>query len=311
MKQVGKIFLCIAMAALFGYFLLVDYPEMKQNLIPKASTSEPETEDQERERDNMVETVDEEDESESEEKETSLDDLETQIVNTKTVLLVGSIQESVYDVIYPTLEDADYLGTLLFTNGHLTGDYGQLSTTQFQSLVNAGWAFAVGGIDTDLDDEAWRSSLLAELDRIKRRSGVLPTVYFFEAGEYRSELETILAEEGFAAFYCAEEDLTAVAENASGLNWICYLPFAEETEIQDLLDHAWSYTNVAFVQEIDSRADDASAILWGELLTLLKENNRFDVVGPSDLLVAELEEDSDRAELVAAVVEMEKSGTDR
>lgn len=303
MKRVGKIFLFLIVAVLFGYLLLIDYPETMRSLTPTPDTAANE---------NILSDTsiipDVEQESTAQDtQEPDIEAIRVQITNTKTVLLVGSIRQSVYDTIYPVLNDAGYTGTLLFFNEHLTGDYQQMSTRQFQELVNDDWNFAIGGINSDLSDDDWRSNLLQEISKIERRSGVRASVYYFQSGEYRPELETILQEEGFDALYYSAEDAVNTAEGTSDLRKICYIPFSTEEDLQALLDQAWSYDSAAFGAVVDSDEEELTAETWNELLSLLSTDGRFDVMSQSDWLNSELEERSDRAELVAAVLASDRA----
>lgn len=300
MKRVGKIFLFLIVAMLFGYLLVIDYPETMRSLTPNPDTVTNETVLSDA---SMVPDVEQESESTMQDtQEPDIEAIRAQITNTKTVLLVGSIRQSVYDTIYPALNGAGYTGTLLFFNGHLTGDYQQMSTHQFQELVNDGWNFAIGGINSDLSGDDWRSNLLQEISKIERRSGVRPSVYYFQSGEYRPELETLLQEEEFSALYYSAEDAAKAAEGTSDLRKICYIPFSTEEDLQALLNQAWSYDSAALGAAVDSDEEELTAEAWSELLSLLSTDGRFDVMSQSDWLNSELEDRSDRAELVTAVL---------
>ena len=297
MKRIGKFFLLLLTAALFAYLVTMDYPSTMRSLIPKqdmTATAEGQAD--------SATGVETQSEDTSQEPEPDIKALKAQISQTKTTLLVGSIRQGVYDTIYPTLNDAGYTGILLFSNGHLTGDYEQMSTNQFQGLVDSGWDFAMGGIDSELSGEDWRSALLEEIERIERRSGVRPTVYSFQPGEYSSEREEILQEEGFSALYYAVQDETAAETGNSDLRKACCIPFSEEEDFQVLLDQAWSQESVAFGTEIDSGAEEISAETWSELLSMLTVDDRFAVMSQADWLNTELENNPDRAEQVAAVL---------
>lgn len=292
MKRVGKVFLCLIVALLFGYLLIFDYPATMRSLTPKVSS--------------VAQDVEPSDTSMQEQKpeapHSTTEDTMAQIPRTKAVLLVSGIQQAVYDNVYPVLHDAGYTATLLFMNGHLTGDYGQMSTVQFQKLIDDGWEFAIGGISTDLSAEDWRSSLLEELSSIEQRSGVQPSAYYFRSGEYRTELDIILQEEGFSSLYYTPEDAANAVENVSGMRRICYVPFSAETELQGVLDQAWSYDSVAMGVELDPDAEDVSGDQWTELISLLSTDGRFNVMSQSDWQSSEPESDSDREALVAAVL---------
>lgn len=324
MKRVGKIFLFLIVAALFGYLLVIDYPETMRSLTPNPNTAasenvlsdtavvpvmeqEPERTTQDMQEPDIEDTQepDIEDTQEPDIEDTQEPDIEAiraQITNTKAILLVGSIRQSVYDAIYPALNDMGYTGTLLFFNGHLTGDYLQISTPKFQELVNDGWSFAMGGIGSNLSDDDWQSSLLEEMSLIEYRCGIRPSVYYFQPGEYRPELENILREEGFAAFYYSTEDAANIAEETSDLRKCCYIPVSKEEDLQALLDQAWSYDSAVFGAAVDSEEEELAADVWNELLSLLSTDGRFDVMRQSDWLNSEPENRSDRAELVAAVL---------
>lgn len=316
MKRVGKIFLLLIVAVLFGYLLVIDYPETMRSLTPNPDTAangnvlsdtsmvldieqEPESTAQDA---NEPDIVDAQEPDIVDAQELDIEAIRAQIPNTKTVLFVGSIRQSVYEKIYPALSNMGYTGTLLFFNGHLTGDYQQMSTPQFQELVNAGWSFAMGGIYSDLSNDDWQNSLLEGMSLIEYRSGVRPSVYYFQSGEYRPELETILQEEGFSALYYSAEDAENAAEGTSDLRKICYIPFSAEKDLQALLDQAWSYNSAAFGAAVDSDGEELTAEAWNELLSLLSTDGRFDVMSQSDWLNSELDNRSDRAELVAAVL---------
>lgn len=308
MKRIGKVILCLLMALVFGYLFLIDYPATMSALIPEEDTGETDSE-----------------ESESAEEQSSTDgqnvdgidvaDLKSQISSTKVILLAGDIYNSLYDEIYPVLSGAGYTGTLLFLNGHLTGDYGKITTKQFLELEDAGWGVAVGEKNDQLSAEEWKKNLQEQLDDVKQRSGNLPTVYFFQEGEYQTELETILSEEGLSAFYYSVEDYFSLYEDVSDnyegttdLRKNCYITFTEdltETYLEEMLNLAWHFEYIAFRVDADPDEEEKIKEVWGTLISKLETDSRFIVTSQSDWLNAQLENDSSREKLVESVLQEE------
>ncbi|MCD7748565.1 MAG: hypothetical protein LUH42_00760 [Oscillospiraceae bacterium] len=190
MKVYGKVALCLLAVALTGYLFLVDYPRLMTNLNGGGTAETAET----------AETVDsqeagsqEADESASQSEpqeeasayidavaqetalEEELEQLYQQRAATSVALCFEQIGEVVYDDIYPVLSEQGEPGTVVFTNGLLTGDNYQVMTDEFHTMMDHGWSYAIGGDGTDAENAAaWQTSLETYMANILKRTDIVP-----------------------------------------------------------------------------------------------------------------------------------------
>lgn len=281
MNKFGKALICLLSAGLLGFLLLVDYPAYKKELQASLRLQQSETEE-----------APEEVQPLKSELEQQLQELTDQLEPTQAALCVGGIQSRVYTEVYPVLESQGLTAMVRMVYPRLTGDLGQMSTAQFLELMERGWTFAVAGdetLETGDDPEqavqTWRTSLEGYLRRIRTRSGVAPTVYWFRPGEYRAEYLAVLEELGFTSCCVREEDLTD-GSAASGLAEIVCIaldPAADPAEIQM---QAYRHSAVML-----SDAEDAfSAGDWEQWLAVLADSSQLTLAAQADAAAASAEE---------------------
>lgn len=316
MKVYGKVALCLLAAALTGYLFLVDYPRLMTNLNGGETAVTAET------MDNQEAGSQEADESEPQEEaaayidavaqetamEEELEQLYQQRDTTSVALCFEQIGEVIYDDIYPVLTEQGEMGTVVFTNGLLTGDNYQVRTEEFRTMMDNGWSYAIGGDGTDAENAAaWQTSLETYMKNIRTRTGVVPTIYCFQEGEYQSAYDEILKADGFTAIRYFAED--AAGDNGdSSLQKIVGIRLTENTQAAEVLEVLEAYSGAALLARVVS-ADETDEENWITLetyLSLLKELRGSDALTLTTLDAAiEAAADEEQSALRAEIQEKE------
>ncbi|MCD7765524.1 MAG: polysaccharide deacetylase family protein [Lachnospiraceae bacterium] len=299
MKLFGKLILCLLAIALAGYLFLVDYPALLASLNEHDETTytsgvqENNNTDQTADTD---ETVDSQEnltaslEEQATSLEAELEELYQQCGTTSVALCFDQISEVVYDDIYPVLSSYGETGTLVFNNGWLTGDNGRVQTSEFRTMMEDGWSYAIGGDAalelTGTEEEivaAWQANLEEYMERIRVRTGVVPTIYCFQEGEYLSAYEEILAEAGFTAIRYFPEDATE-GSGESELQRVVGILITEDTQTDELLESLQTYPGaVLAAYVVDGEDYDEDQITLTSYLALLEELRTIDSISVSTL----------------------------
>ncbi len=329
MKLYGKVALCLLAAALTGYLFLFDYPKMMNELsgsgVQEAESSleaesSQEADDLEADESAPLEeididtTMDDEAEDQVAALEEELEQLYQQRGATSVALCFEQTGEVVYDDIYPVLSEQGETGTIVFTNGLLTGDNYQVRTEEFRTMMENGWSYAIGGDDsleltgTDAENTAaWQTSLETYMKNILTRTGVVPTVYCFREGEYRSAYDAILEANGFTAIRYFAED--ANSDNGeSNLQKIVGIRLTENTQAETVPETLEAYPGAALLARVVAadETDEESWITLETYLSLVAELRSSDAVTITTLdAVIEAATDEEQTELLAEIQEKE------
>lgn len=121
-----------------------------------------------------------------------------------TILCFDSIDDSIYDVLYPMMRDHGYPGVIVLKGSALPGDEGMLSISQLTELLSAGWELALGdnGQRGTKDPQKISPDELAayidkRLGQIELLGFARPTTFCFTEGYYDSKYDAVIAEKGF------------------------------------------------------------------------------------------------------------------
>ncbi len=121
-----------------------------------------------------------------------------------TILCFDSIDDSIYDVLYPMMRNHGYPGVIVLKEGALPGDEGMLSVSQLSELLSVGWELALGdnGKRGTKDPQKISSDELAayidkRLGQIESLGLARPTTFCFTDGYYDPKYDAVIAEKGF------------------------------------------------------------------------------------------------------------------
>ncbi len=120
------------------------------------------------------------------------------------VLFFDNVDENLYDVVYPMLDERDIRGTIVLCEGLVPGEEGNISRENFDELISKGWDTAIGyDSSIDMTQADSKEKLGAYLDdyiaRLTAAGIEIPLTYCFGKGEYSSRFEDVLKERGFKA----------------------------------------------------------------------------------------------------------------
>lgn len=321
MKRFGKIMLCLLMAALTCYLFLVDYPKLMRSLSSSSRDTYAESSLETDETEQQEALIQQEETGMTEEQiaelEAELEQIYQQCESVSVALCFEQIGEAVYDDLYPALSEHGETGTLVFTNGWLTGDNGRIQTRDFRAMIAEGWSCAVGGDEslelTGTEEEAvatWQASLEEYLARIQVRTGITPTIYCFREGEYQSACDGILEEQGFTALLYSPEDADNDGNDSSSLQKIVRISLAEGAQAEDVLEALQGYSGAVLVTQIvdADEIEEAGQITLESYLSLLEELRGSDAISVTTLDAAiEAAADEEQSALRAEIREKESA----
>ncbi|MCD8362908.1 MAG: polysaccharide deacetylase family protein [Lachnospiraceae bacterium] len=333
MNRFVKIGSCLLAFLLFAYLILVDYPKFKESLVPvdnsivgeeldaadsSADSSAGETDAAALEEDSSVEEADTEEdetaalEAQAEALEQELTELREQCGPTQVALFLDQSSDVVYDELYAAMTTAQFTGTIVFRDGALTGNYQIIETSEFKTMNEAGWEYAIGGDSTDIDltgtvtAAAWQTSLETYMKDLRARTGITPTLYVFQEGEYQADYDAVLEELGYTALLYSPED--AAADTAdSALTKLVGINVSAETDASALLEELQDYPCAVLVAEVDAAdSTEEDAFLVADYVALLQELQAdSNVTITTGTEVLESAADSDRQALLDQIQEKE------
>lgn len=132
------------------------------------------------------------------------------------VLLFTDLSETIYTEIFPKMKNYGFTGILTISPVQYPGQEGCLSTEQFKSLLDAGWACCLKW-EEDAKPEEW----LSDSRETVRVVGIAePETVYFPEKTYSSDLDSFFVKEGFtAAVHHGEGDLPLVTSEAEDGLW--------------------------------------------------------------------------------------------
>ncbi|MCD8146603.1 MAG: hypothetical protein LUD84_04905 [Clostridiales bacterium] len=337
MNRFLKIGACLLAFLLFAYLMLVDYPQFAASLVPDDSSTvveELDTADSsadssveefeaESEEDSSVEDSSAEEaaaeaeelaalEAQAETLEQELAELREQCGPIPVALFINQSSDVVYDELYAAMTAAEYTGTIVFRDGALTGNYQVIETSEFKTMNGEGWEYAIGGDSTDIDltgditAQAWQTSLETYMKNLRTRTGITPTLYVFQEGEYQADYDAVLEELGYTALVYSPED--AAADTAdSALTKLVGINVSAETDAAALLEELQSYPCAVLVAEVDEASSTAEnpfpSADYVALLQELQTDSSLTITTGTEIL--ESAGDSDRLALLEQIQEKE------
>lgn len=178
------------------------------------------------------------------------------------VLCFTSIDQNLYTQAYSKLQKNGYTGLFIMQNRKLPGDYNTISVEEFLELLDAGWSYGISLPKAENMEEDWQTSVQEYLQELDIRTGVLPSVYYFEVGEYSAVSVSFLKECGIdTVLYCGKEQ----AEPTEGITQIPLYGYLTEPAELDVDVPLGLEVQIAWDEDSDSSlrytVDDLSSVL--------------------------------------------------
>lgn len=150
-------------------------------------------------------------------------------MESNVVLCLNGMGEDFYDEQYEVIQETGIKGILIQKDGKLPGDNFQMSTQDFLSMLQDGWAFAVT-LDREEGQslEDWLGDVEDYLDKMDRRLSRIPTIFCFGKGTYDSEVLEGLKDLGFTDILYHEGE--TVDDTVEGLRQICLVDYQADLE---------------------------------------------------------------------------------
>lgn len=194
------------------------------------------------------------------------------------LLCLNAVSEETYSDIYPVLEEAGVTGVLILRNGRMPGDNYAISVGDFVEMTDHGWDYAISlEREENETDAEWQEKVEEYTDRLRRRVGILPTIYCFPEGTCSEEEAAILTEEGFDTILVHQQ-----TQQAGELNVIRLLPY----NVPNLSDFVSSMTGYCGLEMWVSWTDETDETLRysEEGLSALLDENGVALTGRDALL---------------------------
>lgn len=121
-----------------------------------------------------------------------------------TQVLFTDLNEQVYSVCYPIMQEFEYTGTLVLSSTQLPGKEGCMSVEQFQELIEAGWNTCIQWEGTSVN--RWWNALKKELEKLNIQQG---QEIYFPRDTYSESLDSRVSQMGFSIVICETEDTTS------------------------------------------------------------------------------------------------------
>lgn len=119
---------------------------------------------------------------------------ESKSPNAVTQVLFTELDEQVYTVCYPIMQEYEYVGMLTLSAEEFPGEEGCMTVEQFQELRNAGWGICITW-QAGADVEQWWTNMQNKMTvlGIEQEQAV-----YFPQGTYSAELDETILQLGFS-----------------------------------------------------------------------------------------------------------------
>ncbi len=242
------------------------------------------------------------------------EEYEIKMKGTASVQLVFvELDEALYTDAYPLMEDIP--GVLALSDTDFFGTEGNITRSQFDELLNAGWSYCLNWDGKD-NLRTWLTVMQGKL----QNAGLeMPDTLYFAAESYSSKMDAILEEYGIkTAVHHGEESLplitTAEDETDSNLSAAIWRPGSKtwnysgvKDEIARLIHQKGNLAfTISFRQEDDIQKDD----IWEEtqftnILSCISDYIKSGDLLATDFSSARIQHVRDEDELSALTAELE------
>lgn len=117
------------------------------------------------------------------------------------VLFFDNMTPNVMEVIYPLLSEYGYNGTIVMNDYQMPGGEGCITVKDYNTLIEAGWDFAIGNGSVDMKSENAEENLRKYLDEYKallsENGFEFPKTFAFARNCYDDKYQDMMIEYGF------------------------------------------------------------------------------------------------------------------
>ena len=114
--------------------------------------------------------------------------------NAVTQIIFTEMDEQVYSLCYPIMQEYEYIGILALSPTEFPGEEGCMTVEQFQELVDAGWKICITWQSDDRENN-WLVNLKNKMTVLGIEQG--QTLYFPQ-GTYHADVDETIQELGFS-----------------------------------------------------------------------------------------------------------------
>lgn len=193
-------------------------------------------------------------------------ELEEKEIGTKSLMLtVDSMEQSVYDTVYPKMTESGYHGTLVLSDGQIPGETDTMySGKAFDKMLSGGWDYAVSvSAKTSADDiSEWQNSLEDAIVKWEKAGIQIPTVYVCKAGQYQDAMKEVLQEKGFNFVVNVQEDTIELASTYDD-SWCVF----ENVYLKEVV------SNVTTMMKSAQTAGKSMGISFGTVVEKVTDDN--------------------------------------
>ena len=133
-----------------------------------------------------------------------------------TQVIFTGLEEEIFSVCYPIMQQFEYMGTLAISLTQLPGMEGLMTVEQFQQLIDEGWDICVKW-DSQTPVNHWWKELQNKMQQLGLESC---SVVYFTAGTYKSSLDASLQAMGFTiVVHHGEESDSLIQQNEEEGLW--------------------------------------------------------------------------------------------
>ena len=119
-----------------------------------------------------------------------------------TQVIYTGLEQEVYSICYPIVEEFEYTGILALAWNQLPGMDGCMSLEQFQELIGKGWEICIKW-DVQTPVDTW----WPQIEKFfKEQSLEMTKIVYFVTDAYNSQLDEVLQSKGFEIVYHHGED---------------------------------------------------------------------------------------------------------
>ena len=175
-------------------------------------------------------------------------------------IVVTDMDEALYDELYPVMQEAGLQGIMALSDTEYFGRAGNISVSQFNEMLEAGWGYCLGW-DGGGDFAEWMSEM-AERLRDTRLS--VPEAVYFAPGSYSSEYDEILRQYDVtvAVHHGEEEKAVIVTDDGQGDIWypgaVSWNYSGARIDFESLISAGGNLTVSVNFGQADGRSADAS-----------------------------------------------------
>lgn len=138
--------------------------------------------------------------------------------NSNVVILADNIEQSLYDTVYKRMQELNWLGVMVLTDGEVPGGQaGSITREQFDEMVGNGWNYAFS-VSTSIEEKGvsgWLSTLDQNIAKWEKAGIANSGIAVCQVGQYsesdKEEIKQALSARGFRALFIIYENDISLA----------------------------------------------------------------------------------------------------